>query len=44
MFRNKSDSDIDVIVVEYADRLARFGYSYLKEFANALNVEIQTAH
>ncbi len=40
MFRNLSD--VDVIVVEYADRLARFGYSYLKEFAKALNVEIET--
>ena len=40
MFRNLSD--VDVIVVEYADRLARFGYSYLKEFAKALNVKIET--
>ena len=40
MFRNLSD--VDVIVVEKADRLARFGYSYLKEFAKALNVEIET--
>lgn len=40
MFRNLSD--VDVIVVEYADLLALFGYSYLKEFAKALNVEIET--
>lgn len=40
MFRNLSE--VDVIVVEYADRLARFGYSYLKEFAKAFNVEIET--
>jgi len=40
MFR--SLSEVDVIVVEYADRLARFGYSYLKEFAKAFNVEIET--
>lgn len=39
MFRNLSD--VDVIVVEYTDRLARFGYSYLKEFAKAFNVEIE---
>ncbi|KJS49157.1 IS607 family transposase [Desulfosporosinus sp. BICA1-9] len=34
--------DVDVVVVEYADRLARFGYSYLKEFAASFNVEIET--
>jgi putative resolvase len=39
MFRNLSG--VNVIVVEYADRLARFGYSYLKEFANAYNVSIE---
>jgi len=39
MFR--SLSDVDVIVVEYADRLARFGYSYLKEFAASFNVDIE---
>ena len=39
MFRNLSD--VDVIVVEYADRLARFGYAYLKEFAASFNVEIE---
>ncbi|MDR3587491.1 MAG: IS607 family transposase [Desulfosporosinus sp.] len=38
----KNFSNIDVIVVEYADRLARFGYAYLKEFAEAFNVEIET--
>lgn len=40
LFRNISN--VDVVVVEYADRLARFGYSYLKEFAEAFNVEIET--
>ena len=39
MFRSLSDAN--VIVVEYADRLARFGYSYLKEFATAYNVSIE---
>ena len=39
MFRNLNEADI--IVVEYEDRLARFGYSYLKEFATSFNVEIQ---
>lgn len=39
MFRNLSG--VDVVVVEYADRLARFGYVYLQEFAKAFNVEIE---
>ena len=39
MFRNLND--VDVIVVEYADRLVRFGCSYLKEFAASFNVEIE---
>ena len=39
MFRNLNKAD--VIVVEYDDRLARFGYSYLKEFAASFNVEIE---
>ena len=40
LFRNLND--VDVIVVEHADRLAQFGYSYLKEFAEAFNVEIDS--
>lgn len=39
LFRNLGNCD--VIVVEYEDRLARFGYSYLKEFAASFNVEIE---
>ncbi|HUS88655.1 MAG TPA: IS607 family transposase, partial [Desulfosporosinus sp.] len=39
MFRNLNKAD--VIVVEYEDRLALFGYSYLKEFAASFNVEIE---
>jgi len=39
MFKNLRDAD--VIVIEYADRLAQFGYSYLKDFANAFNVELE---
>jgi len=39
MFRNLSD--IDIIIVEYPDRLARFGYTYLEEFAKASGVVIE---
>lgn len=39
MFRNLSEADF--IVVEHEDRLARFGCSYLKEFAASFNVTIE---
>jgi predicted site-specific integrase-resolvase len=34
-------SEVDTIIVEYPDRLARFGYNYLKEFSKSLNVNIE---
>ena len=40
MFENLSD--VDKIVVEYNDRLARFGYNYLRSFAHTYNVEIES--
>ena len=39
MFRQLNE--VDKIIIEYSDRLARFGYSYLTEFAKAFNVEIE---
>jgi len=39
MFKRLSDAD--KIIVEYNDRIARFGFNYLKEFANSYNVEIE---
>ncbi|KUO71377.1 MAG: hypothetical protein APF77_00210 [Clostridia bacterium BRH_c25] len=39
MFRKLNE--IDIIVVEYSDRLARFGYTYLEEFAKASGVVIE---
>jgi predicted site-specific integrase-resolvase len=33
--------EVKYIVVEYEDRLARFGYNYLKEYAKSFNVEIK---
>ena len=34
-------SEIDTIIVEYPDRLARFGLNYLKEFCKSLNVNLE---
>ena len=34
-------ADIDTILIEYKDRLARFGYQYLKQFAHSYGVTIE---
>ncbi len=39
MFRRLNE--INSIIVEYPDRLARFGYNYLQEFCKSLNVNIE---
>lgn len=33
--------EVNKIIIEYPDRLARFGYNYLKEFCDALDVSIE---
>jgi len=40
MFRSLTETNC--IVVEYSDRLAGFGFNYLKEFAKSNGVEIET--
>jgi putative resolvase len=40
MFRKLND--VNAIVVEYEDRLARFGYTYLVEYAKTFGVTIET--
>jgi putative resolvase len=40
MFRRVEE--VSCIVIEYPDRLAQFGYNYLKEFAKYNGVEIET--
>jgi predicted site-specific integrase-resolvase len=32
---------VDKVLVEYKDRLARFGFNYLEKLASAYNVEIE---
>ena len=39
MFRRLDE--IKYIVIEYDDRLARFGYNYLKEYAKSFNVDVE---
>ena len=34
-------SEVNTVVVEYPDRLARFGYNYLQEFCKSLNIDIE---
>ena len=40
MFRRIDE--VKKIVIEYDDRLARFGFNYLKEFCKFLGIEIET--
>lgn len=35
-------SEIDTIIIEYPDRLARFGLNYLQEFCKSLSVSIES--
>lgn len=35
-------TEVEAIIVEYDDRLARFGFNYIKEFLKAFNVKIET--
>jgi excisionase family DNA binding protein len=35
-------NEVDSIIVEYSDRLARFGFNYLLQYAKSFNVEIET--
>jgi putative resolvase len=35
-----SEKKIDILLIEYKDRLARFGFKYLEEFCNAFEVTI----
>ncbi len=39
MFRQLNE--VDTIVIEYTDRLARFGYKYLEEFAKSYGVRVE---
>lgn len=38
----KRIEEVDAIIIEYPDRLARFGYNYLKVFANSSKVNIES--
>ena len=40
MFRKINE--VEKIVIEYDDRLARFGFNYVKEFCKFLGTEIET--
>jgi len=39
MFRRLNE--VEIIIIEYSDRLARFGYTYVEEFAKNLGVTIE---
>ncbi len=35
------NGQVDIVLIEYRDRLARFGYKYLKEYCQQFNVAIE---
>lgn len=40
LFKMASDRQIDVVVIEFKDRLARFGFRYIEQYLTAFNVFI----
>ena len=41
LFRMAADSEIDVVLVEFKDRLARFGFGYVVEAFSAHGVRVE---
>jgi predicted site-specific integrase-resolvase len=41
LLKGVAQNRFDVVLVEYRDRLARFGFGYLKEFCSSFNVRIE---
>lgn len=42
IFRMIAEKQVDLVLVEYKDRLTRFGFNYLLEFANSYGARIET--
>ncbi|MCL6594877.1 MAG: IS607 family transposase [Firmicutes bacterium] len=40
IFRLAEDSKIDIVLIEFRDRLARFGYSYIETYLSARKVRV----
>lgn len=41
LLKTIANNEIDIVLIEYRDRLARFGYKYLKTFCQQFNVAIE---
>jgi predicted site-specific integrase-resolvase len=41
IFKMAREGKIDVVVIEFKDRLARFGYNYIEKYLNAFGVRIE---
>lgn len=44
IFKMAREGKIDVVVIEYKDRLARFGYNYIEEYLNAFGIRVEVAN
>lgn len=40
LLKRVQDNEISYLIIEYKDRLARFGFAYLEQYCNSHNVEI----
>lgn len=41
LFRMAREGEMDLVVIEFKDRLARFGYAYIERYFNAFGVRIE---
>jgi predicted site-specific integrase-resolvase len=41
LLKAAANDEIDIVLIEYRDRLARFGYKYLQEFCQQFNVAVE---
>jgi len=44
LFRMAREGKMDLVVIEFKDRLARFGYTYIERFFNAFGVRIEVVY
>jgi excisionase family DNA binding protein len=44
LFRMAREGKMDLVVIEFKDRLARFGYTYIERFFNAFGVRIEVVN
>ncbi|PTQ51947.1 MAG: hypothetical protein HSCHL_0732 [Hydrogenibacillus schlegelii] len=44
LFKMAREGQMDLVVVEFKDRLARFGFSYIERYLNAFGVKVEVVN